>query len=343
MMIATTGRLVWKQWIRSTAEKGILDGGGALLQHLRRTLSIVAKRSAHSNPHSSQLAVEKLVLYEDNKLIVLNKPSGYIVQGAQPDNPSHQSTNFLELVKQYIQQKYNKKGDVFLGVVHRIDRVTSGIVVFARNTKASRRLTESFANRNQVQKVYVCLVHGDVPVERQTVISYMEYDDGFAKVFDADTVTASKDGESTERKQAILSFEKLYTFQGPKQAPTVNMRGSPTNTTMSLLRVLLQTGRKHQIRAQVAHLGHPIVADTAYGGSDVGNVFGKNAIALHALELGIKYPGDLEVAGVKRSRIKCCVPPPMSWIRLMGQEVFDRIFADYAARVDLLTDDVSVR
>jgi len=178
--------------------------------------------------------VEKLhILYEDNHLIAVYKPGGVLVQGDVSREPS-----LLDMVKDYIKKQYNKPGKVFLGLVHRLDRPVAGVVVFARTSKSASRLSEQWRQRS-INKIYWALVLGEMPLPSGRLISYLK------KRRQKVSLT---DGEHKRAQEAALSYRTLLT------------RGK-----MSLLEVNLHTGRKHQIRAQLAAEGCPIVGDMKYG------------------------------------------------------------------------------
>lgn len=200
---------------------------------------------------------EKLdVIYCDNHILVLNKPAGILIQRDKTGDSS-----LLEYAKSYIKDKYNKPGNVYLGLVHRLDRPVSGVVVFARTSKAASRLSNQFKERT-TEKIYTAIVEGEIPaagdfedsIGRRGVTSYI-----------------AKDGEGSP---ADLHFSRL-TYKGG----------------FSLVRIRLGTGRHHQIRIQFASRGYPIVGDFRYGSS---LKFGDRAIALHSSSLSIIHPTTKE-------------------------------------------------
>ncbi len=180
--------------------------------------------------------MELRVLYEDNHIIGVYKPAGMLVQGDKTRDPT-----LMDQVKYYLKQTYQKPGNVFLGMAHRLDRPVSGIIVFGKTSKGAARLSEQFRNHT-VKKVYHALVEG-VPKEKsKALIHYVKKDakQNVVKVYDRAEEGAVK---------AELSYE-------------VQKSGK----SASLLKIKLKTGRSHQIRAQLAHIGHPIVGDVKYGG-----------------------------------------------------------------------------
>jgi len=175
------------------------------------------------------------ILYEDNHLIAVFKPAGLLVQGDETGDVC-----LMDEVKDYLKQKYNKPGKVFLGLLHRLDQPVSGIVLFAKTSKGASRLSEQFRNHT-IQKTYHVLVEG-VPVdEKGTLVHYL------IKNKDTNVVKAYN-----EEKEGSLRAELDYEVE-------------ESNGKVSLLKINLKTGRPHQIRCQLAHMGHPIVGDMKYG------------------------------------------------------------------------------
>lgn len=197
------------------------------------------------------------VIYEDNHIIVINKRSGDIVQGDKTGDAP-----LSEVVKKYIALKYDKPGAVYLGVVHRLDRPTSGIVVFARTSKALPRLNKAFAER-ETQKTYWALVKNPPPAESGTLIHYLKRNPKQNKSY-------AHKHEVPDSKKAILDYrviKKLKTFY--------------------LLEIDLHTGRHHQIRAQLTAIGSPIKGDLKYG-FDRSNPDG--SISLLSRKLTLTHP-----------------------------------------------------
>lgn len=197
------------------------------------------------------------ILFEDNHLIAVVKKAGQTVQ-PEPDKP----TSLEEEVKQYIKEKYNKPGEVFLGVIHRLDMPVSGIVLFARTSKALARMNELFKNR-KISKVYEAKVEGKPLHSSDTLTHYLVRDErkNITKAF-------IKPVEKAEK--AMLKFSVKY-----------------QNNSNCILRVELLTGRKHQIRAQLGAINCPIVGDVKYGASKAS---ADGSIALTAVELGFEHP-----------------------------------------------------
>jgi len=204
------------------------------------------------------------VLYEDNHLIAVYKPAGVLVQGDATGDES-----LMDVVKGYLKEKYAKKGNVFLGLLHRLDRGVEGIVLFAKTSKGAARLSEQFRN-HEVKKTYEALVEGRVSKNKQTLINYLVKDEkkNVVQVYD-DNIPGSL--------RAELDYEKI--------------KDVGQNT---LLRINLKTGRPHQIRSQLAYLGHPIVGDKKYGAKEI---WKSGAIALAAVSL------EFEAATIKERKI----------------------------------------
>jgi 23S rRNA pseudouridine1911/1915/1917 synthase len=203
------------------------------------------------------------VLYEDNHLLAVNKQAGTLVQGDETgDKP------LVEICKEYIKRKYGKPGEVFLGVVHRLDRPVSGVVVFARTSKALSRMNDLFRSR-ETQKTYWAITDKRPTPTSGTLKHWLEKDEGKNKT------TAFK----RETKGALAS-ELSYELVG-------GARGQ------YLLKVIPITGRSHQIRVQLAAIGCPIIGDLKYGSSVQ---TGDGSIALHARELAFVHPVKREQA-----------------------------------------------
>jgi 23S rRNA pseudouridine1911/1915/1917 synthase len=201
------------------------------------------------------------VIHEDNHLIVVNKRVGDIVQGDKTgDKP------LSEIVKEYIKEKYNKPGEVFLGVVHRLDRPTTGIVVFARTSKALSRMNELFSNR-ETQKTYWAVVKNK-PVKSQDKLVH------YVKRNEKNNTSKAHLNEVPDSKLASLEYQIIKEL-----------------TNYTALEIQLHTGRHHQIRAQLAAIGSPIKGDLKYG-FDRSNPDG--GIHLHARKLCFNHPVSKE-------------------------------------------------
>jgi 23S rRNA pseudouridine1911/1915/1917 synthase len=192
------------------------------------------------------------VLYIDNHLLAVCKPAGMLTQGDRTGD-----TSLLELCRTYVKQQFNKPGNVFLGLVHRLDRPVSGVVVLARTSKAAARLAAQFRAR-QVQKTYWALVEGKIPA-KGTLVDRL----------DRRGVT-SHIAKATPGVLAELQFTRLGYHQG-----------------ISWVEINLGTGRHHQIRVQFAHYGYPLVGDLRYGAT---RSFTRHALALHARAVSLRHP-----------------------------------------------------
>jgi 23S rRNA pseudouridine1911/1915/1917 synthase len=210
------------------------------------------------------------ILHEDNHIIVVNKRVGDIVQGDKTgDKP------LSDVVKEYIKEKYNKPGDVFLGVIHRLDRPTTGIVVFAKTSKALTRLNESFKNR-ETKKTYWAVVKNMPPKENDILVHFLKRNP-------KNNTSKAHTKEVPESKKASLDYTILKKLDN-----------------YFVLEINLHTGRHHQIRAQLNAIGCPIKGDLKYG-FDRSNKDG--GIHLHARALEFLHP-------VLKNNIKLTAPTP---------------------------------
>jgi 23S rRNA pseudouridine1911/1915/1917 synthase len=213
-----------------------------------------------------------IILYEDNHLLVVVKPAGMPTQGVASDRES-----LLTLARDYVRRKYGKPGNVYLGVVSRLDTPVSGVIVLARTSKSARRLSEQFRNRS-VRKVYWALVEGSPEPCAGECVDWIVHDDRHRRM------EIAKPGVA-EAHEARLAYRRLRTFSG-----------------ISLLEVELQTGRKHQIRVQLANRGWFIAGDARYGSR---RTF-PEGIALHARRLTLTHP-------TKGHRLEFVGPVPSAW------------------------------
>jgi len=210
------------------------------------------------------------VLYEDNHIIAVNKRVGDIVQGDKTgDKP------LSDVVKEYIKDKYNKPGEVFLGVVHRLDRPTTGIVIFARTSKALTRLNELFANR-ETKKTYWAVVKNKPEQNSATLTHYLKRNE-------KSNTSKAHTKEVPESKLAILDYTTIKELNN-----------------YIALEINLHTGRHHQIRSQLSAIGSPIKGDLKYG-FDRSNPDG--GIHLHARKLLFTHP-------VSKENIEIIAPVP---------------------------------
>ena len=210
------------------------------------------------------------VLYEDNHIIIVNKAPSEIVQGDKTgDEP------LSEIVKRYLKEKYNKPGNVFCGVTHRLDRPTSGVVVFAKTSKALSRLNEMFKN-NEMDKTYWAIVKKLPQKTEATLTHYLIKNERTNK-------STAHDVEKPNTKKAVLHYKLVA-----------------SSDNYHLLEVDLETGRHHQIRCQLSKIGSPIKGDLKYG-FDRSNPDG--SISLHARSVSFIHP-------VSKEKIEITAPVP---------------------------------
>lgn len=196
------------------------------------------------------------ILYEDNHCLAIAKPAGVPCAHFQ----GHEETLDRE-IKRYLKDKYKKPGNVFLGVVHRLDKPVSGVLLFARTSKAAARLSEQF-REGTIEKVYWAIVEGAMQKHAGTLEDWLRKNEEARRV----EVTEPRAGGA---RQSLLHFQRLG-----------------GNSQLTCLEIRPQTGRTHQLRVQLAHHGHPIYGDSKYGSV---RTFG-NAIALHARALTFLHP-----------------------------------------------------
>ena len=212
------------------------------------------------------------IIFIDNHLIAVTKPAGLLTQ---PDRNTDES--LIDQTRQWIKEKYNKPNNIFLGLVHRLDRNVSGVVLFARTSKAASRLSKQF-REGTPKKHYRAIVLGKLKEEHTTLVHYLRKEKSLrATVFPRETPTA---------KRSELSYEVINALENK-----------------SLLEVSLSTGRFHQIRAQMAFIGHPIIGDVKYGAPEP---LPNQEIALYAHKLVFSHP-------VSNEEITLTAPEPKTW------------------------------
>lgn len=208
------------------------------------------------------------VLYEDNHIIVVVKDINIL---SQKDNTN--DIDMLTIIKEYLKEKYHKPGNVYLGLVHRLDRVVGGVMVFAKTSKAASRLSNEI-RLNNVHKTYLAIVHGH-PANKGTFVDYLK------KMDDFNTIVSTKaDGKYAELSYELVEYQKTQ--------------------DISLVKVFLKTGRHHQIRVQFQSRGYPLVGDNRYGHDKV------KEIGLFAYQLSFKHP-------VKNELMTFTAYPATSW------------------------------
>ncbi|HOM02016.1 MAG TPA: RluA family pseudouridine synthase [Acetivibrio sp.] len=220
------------------------------------------------------------IIFEDNHLLVVKKPVNIPTQKDESND-----SDMLTLLKEDIKKRYNKPGNVYLGLVHRLDRPVGGVMVFAKTSKAASRLSDQVRTR-QFKKVYLAVVHGILRKPEDRLEDYLLKDTG------NNTVSVVKEG-TPGSKLAVLDYEVLR-----------------THNNFSLIKVHLHTGRPHQIRVQFANIGHPLYGDQKYGQRV--NKPGQQ-IALWSNEITLVHPV------LKEGMVFKCEPPgnePWSWFNM---------------------------
>lgn len=218
----------------------------------------------HSNKKNLQ------ILFEDNHLIIINKRSGDITQGDKTGD-----TPLSEVVKDYIKDKYNKPGNVYLGVVHRLDRPTSGVVIFAKTSKALERLNKMLREK-KINKTYWAIVKNQPKPETNTLVNWLRKNPKNNK-------STAHNKETTGSKNAILHYKTVKKLN-----------------SYSLLEIDLETGRHHQIRCQLSSIGSPIKGDLKYGFNRSNK---DGSIHLHARKIDFTHP-------VSKENISITAPTP---------------------------------
>ena len=215
------------------------------------------------------------VLYEDNHLLAVSKPAGLATMGTPGQRPS-----LLSIAKQYVKQRYHKPGNVYLGVMSRLDAPATGLVLLARTSKAARRMTEQFRSRT-VEKTYWAIVEGNVEPAAASCVDWIGEDPRHRRMhIVGPTLPGAKEARLSYRRLAAVGDDWL-------------------------VEVELQTGRKHQIRLQLSHRGYPILGDRKYGSSRRW----PSGIALHARRLVITHP-------VQGEPLELQAPLPREWPKL---------------------------
>lgn len=200
------------------------------------------------------------VVYEDNHLLIVDKPAGMLSQGDDTGD-----STVLDWGKRYIKHKFKKPGEVYLGLAHRLDRPTSGLIVMCRTSKALSRMQPMFAER-EVQKTYLAVVNGNIEDRRQDLVHWLKHDPSIKRM----RVHSSERKAGAGAKKAELSFQLLARV-----------------ASYCMLEVNPKTGRRHQIRAQLGAVGYPIAGDLRYGGKDP---LEDRSIGLHAYRLQFLHP-----------------------------------------------------
>ncbi len=202
------------------------------------------------------------VLHEDNHLLVLDKRAGVPTMGAEG-----REETMVELAADYLREKYNKPGKVFIGVVSRIDRLVSGVLIFARTSKCAARLSQQFRDRSP-EKKYLAIVEGELPLAANSWVTVRHEVRKNESLQRMEVVPNGIAGQIAELRYRVLTSSRLR----------------------SVLEVELLTGRKHQIRLQVSALGHPILGDKKYGATTKFSIGAAASIALHCASMTIEHP-----------------------------------------------------
>lgn len=197
------------------------------------------------------------IIFEDNHLLVVTKPPNILSQGDYTGD-----VDMLTILKEDIKVRYKKPNNVYLGLVHRLDRPVGGVMVFAKTSKCAARLSEQIRNQ-RFKKIYMAVIHGKPKKEKDTLIHYLLKDNKTNIVS-----TVEKDVKGA--KEAIIDYEVINTVKD-----------------LSLVKINLHTGRPHQVRVQFSAIGHPIYGDHRYG---VNHKRGKEQIALWAYEVSCEHP-----------------------------------------------------
>lgn len=219
------------------------------------------------------------VIYEDNHLIIVNKQAGEIVQGDKTGDAP-----LSDIVKNWLKEKHNKPGNVYLGVVHRLDRPVSGVVLFAKTSKALPRLNKMFAEHNKVTKTYWAIVQNRPTLPEGTLTHWLTRQE-------KNNTARAYDREVPGSKKAVLDYRLIA-----------------SSDRYHLLEIHLHTGRHHQIRCQLAKMGCPIKGDLKYG-APRSNPDG--SISLHARNLTIEHPVSHETISITAP-----VPEDNLWLAL---------------------------
>lgn len=225
------------------------------------------------------------VIYEDNHIIAVEKPAGVLTQGDRTGDES-----LMEMVKQYLKEKYHKQGNIFLGLVHRLDKPVSGIVLFGKTSKGASRLSEQFRNHT-IQKTYHGIVLGKPKDDKGEIKGEVKkisfFAEGFTGKSDEELLEQIK--KATKTRTAELKYEVIK-----------------SNGKYSLIKITPKTGRFHQIRIQMADMGNPILGDAKYG--KIADWKDKNSIALRATAISFQ-----SATGGKQ--IDLSIPIPKEWER----------------------------
>lgn len=219
------------------------------------------------------------IVYEDNHIIVADKPAGILTQGDYSGE-----TSLLEMIREYVRVKYKKPGEAYIGLVHRLDRPVSGLMVFARTSKAAARLQKEFTS-GRIKKFYLAVIENDTELEEgwNRLENYMERERDITHIVPR---------ASAKTEKGILYYHSLM-----------------ENQKFSLILIKLDTGKKHQIRAQLSGIGKPVAGDKKYGSK---NSTG-DSIMLHSAYLSFNHP-------TKNEALQFYSPPPALFSKFIKPE-----------------------
>lgn len=221
---------------------------------------------------------EELILYEDNHLLVINKPANCLSQEDNTKDP-----DIVNLAKEYLKVKYSKPGNVYIGLVHRLDRMTEGVMVLTKTSKAASRLSDDI-RKGKWKKEYIAVVHGKIDKDSR-LTNYVDHIENTKKM----KIVKPGMGQKAELEYKVLGYDKDNT----------------------ILLINLLTGRHHQIRVQFAAFNHPLVGDTLYGNSKE-----RIDLMLSCYSITFKHPTQEQEVCIKT------LPSSKKWKKLLEQESF---------------------
>ncbi|TVR79306.1 MAG: RNA pseudouridine synthase [Saprospirales bacterium] len=218
------------------------------------------------------------ILFEDNHLLAIEKPAGVLVHSDRTGDDT-----LLDWAKSYLRRVYNKPGEAFLQPVHRLDRPASGCQIFAKTSKAVSRMNDLFRNR-EIEKIYYCLSTGEPIIDKSELVHWLKKD--------------------VKKNRSIVKEKRSGALPSGWKEARLSLELSGSNGNFHLYRIVLGTGRPHQIRAQLAKSGAPLVGDLRYGGEKWQH---PNAIALHCAYLSFIHPVSGETLTLS------CLPTGQGW------------------------------
>lgn len=237
-------------------------------------------------------AAAPTVLYEDNHCLAINKPAGMLSMGDITGDYTA-----VDWARDYLREKYSKPGNIFVGVVHRLDRPVSGVLLLARTSKAASRLSDLF-RRHDLKKTYQAVAEGRLEQPQGTWVDWLSKDD------DSNTVRTTLAGEPGSR-ECRLRFAVIQELLPESDLETG--RGTSARNVLSHVKLEPETGRGHQLRVQLASRQHPIAGDGKYGSG----IRLSGWIALHASQLEFKHP-------TRDEQVLVTAPLPADWAECFG-------------------------